>query len=124
MVDTVTLVAASAVGLAVDGETIPYVSGWGERGALEAVTEFAETIDKVARRIEDVLVAANEETVTRLIAACRRAHRPERFCPASSSRLISRTASSSCHASASVSSSSTTFACSRSRWARSWSDGS
>ena len=69
MVDTVTLVAASAVGLAVDGETISYVSGWGERGALEAVTEFAETIDKVARRIEDVLLAANEETVTPLIAA-------------------------------------------------------
>jgi hypothetical protein len=60
MVDTATLVAASAVGLAVDGETVPYVSGWGEDGALEAVTEFAETIDQVARRIEDVLLAAHE----------------------------------------------------------------
>ena len=69
MVDTVTLVAASAVGLAVDGETIPYVSGWGEQGALEAVTEFAETIDQVARRIEDVLLAATEQTDAALIAA-------------------------------------------------------
>ena len=69
MVDTVTLVAASAVGLAVDGETVPYVSGWGEQGALEAVTEFAETIDRVARRIEDVLLAAYEETDAALIAA-------------------------------------------------------
>jgi hypothetical protein len=69
MVDTVTLVAASAVGLAVDGETVPYVSGWGEQGALETVTEFAETIDRVARRIEDVLLAANEETDAALIAA-------------------------------------------------------
>jgi hypothetical protein len=60
MVDTVTLLAASAVGLAVDGETVPYVSGWGEDGALEAVTEFAETIDRVARRIEDVLLAAHQ----------------------------------------------------------------
>lgn len=60
MVDTVTLIAASAVGLAVDGETVPYVSGWGEDGALEAVTEFAETIDQVARKIEDVLLAAHE----------------------------------------------------------------
>jgi antirestriction protein ArdC len=60
MVDTVTLLAASTVGLAVDGETIPYVSGWGEDGALEAVTEFAETVDRVARRIEDVLLAAGE----------------------------------------------------------------
>lgn len=69
MVDTVTLVAASAVGLAVDGETIPYVSGWGEQGALEAVTEFAETIDKVARRIEDVLLAATEQPETAGVAA-------------------------------------------------------
>jgi hypothetical protein len=28
--------------------------------ALEAVTEFAETIDQVARRIEDVLLAASD----------------------------------------------------------------
>jgi hypothetical protein len=55
IVDTVTYLAAASVGLAVDGETIPYVAGWGEDGALEAVTEFAETIDQVARRIEDVL---------------------------------------------------------------------
>lgn len=61
MVETVTLLAASTVGLAVDGETIPYVSGWGEDGALEAVTEFAATIDEVARRIEDVLLAASEQ---------------------------------------------------------------
>jgi hypothetical protein len=69
IVDTVTLVAASAVGLAVDGETVPYVSGWGEDGALEAVTEFAETIDRVARRIEDVLLGAHEETEIKAAAA-------------------------------------------------------
>ena len=61
MVETVTLMAATTVGLAVDGETIPYVSGWGEDGALEAVTEFAETIDEIARRIEDVLLAAADQ---------------------------------------------------------------
>jgi hypothetical protein len=48
----------SSVGLAVDGETIPNVAGWGEDGALEAVTEFAETIDGLARRIEDALTSA------------------------------------------------------------------
>jgi hypothetical protein len=58
MVDTVTLLAASSVGLAVDGESVPYVAGWGEDGALDAVTEFADTIDKIAKRIEDVLRAA------------------------------------------------------------------
>ena len=61
--------AASAVGLAVDGETVPYVSEWGEDGALEAVTEFAETIDRVARRIEDVLLAAHETTEIKAAAA-------------------------------------------------------
>jgi hypothetical protein len=55
IVDTVTFVVSASVGLAVDGETIPYVAGWGEHGALEAVTEFAETIDKLARRIEGAL---------------------------------------------------------------------
>jgi hypothetical protein len=58
IVDTVTLVAASGVGLRVDGETVPHVAGWGESGALEAVTEFAETIDRIARQIEDVLPAS------------------------------------------------------------------
>ncbi len=38
-----TFVAAASVGLAVGGESIPYVAGWGEDGALEAVTEFAAT---------------------------------------------------------------------------------
>ena len=34
---------------------MPYIAGWGEDGALEAVSEFAETIDRVARRIEAAL---------------------------------------------------------------------
>ena len=55
IVDTVTFLVSASVGLAVDGETIPYIAGWGEHGALEAVTEFAETIDKLARHIEGAL---------------------------------------------------------------------
>lgn len=60
IVDTVTLIASSSIGLAVGGESIPYVAGWGEDGALDAVTEFAATIDALARRIEDVLAAGSE----------------------------------------------------------------
>jgi hypothetical protein len=41
----------SGVGLDVSGETIPYVAGWGETGALEAVSEFAQLIDGLARQI-------------------------------------------------------------------------
>ena len=53
-------IASSSIGLAVGGESIPCVAGWGEDGALDAVTEFAATIDALARRIEDVLAAESE----------------------------------------------------------------
>ena len=56
IVDTVTFVVCRAVGLRVDGESVPYVAGWGEDGALDAVLEFAETIDALARRLEDALI--------------------------------------------------------------------
>ena len=66
IVDTVTFVVCRAVGLRVDGESVPYVAGWGEDGALEAVLEFAETIDALARRLEDALIdpAEAEEQAT------------------------------------------------------------
>jgi hypothetical protein len=66
IVDTATVIALGAVGLDTSGETVPYVAGWGETGALEAVTEFAQLIDSLARRVEaaitpseDVETAAN-----------------------------------------------------------------
>jgi hypothetical protein len=49
IVDTATLIVLSGAGLDTSGETIPYVAGWGETGALEAVTEHAELIDRHAR---------------------------------------------------------------------------
>ena len=55
IVDTATYLAAASVGLDVSGETVAYVAGWGEDGALEAVTAFSKTIDELARRIETVL---------------------------------------------------------------------
>ena len=60
IVDVATLVAAASVGLDVSSETVPYVAGWGENGALEAVSEFAKTIDELARQVEDVLRAAQD----------------------------------------------------------------
>ena len=59
IVDTVTYLVAASVGLAVDGEKILYVAGWGEHGALEAVTEFTDAIDKLARRIEQALAPSH-----------------------------------------------------------------
>ncbi len=55
IVDTTTLIVLGGVGLDTAGETIPYVAGWGESGALEAVTESAQLIDGLARQIERAL---------------------------------------------------------------------
>jgi antirestriction factor ArdC-like protein len=59
IVDTATHLACASVGLWVDGESVPYVAGWGEDGALEAVTEFAKLIDTLARRVETVLLGSD-----------------------------------------------------------------
>jgi hypothetical protein len=40
------------------GSSYRYIAGWGEDGALDAVREYAQTIDAVARRIEDALQSA------------------------------------------------------------------
>jgi len=60
LVDTVTFVVCGAVGLDTSASSVPYVAGWGEHGELDAIRGFAETIDRLARRIEDALTP-NEE---------------------------------------------------------------
>lgn len=56
LVDTVTYIVCGSVGLDVSGESVPYIAGWGEKDdALGAIREYAETIDKIAKRIEDAL---------------------------------------------------------------------
>jgi antirestriction factor ArdC-like protein len=66
IVDTATHLAAASAGLDVSGETVPYIAGWGEDGALEPVTAFAKTIDELARRIETVL---REDVPAQTVAA-------------------------------------------------------
>jgi hypothetical protein len=48
------------VGFDVGGESIPYIAGWGEDGALDAIREYAETIGAIARRIEDAVRAGDD----------------------------------------------------------------
>jgi antirestriction protein ArdC len=55
LVDTVTYVVCGSVGLDTSVSSVPYVAGWGESGELDAIRGYAETIDKIARRIEDHL---------------------------------------------------------------------
>jgi hypothetical protein len=57
LVDAVTYCVLGAAGLDVGGESIPYVAGWGEDGALDAIREYAQTIDAIARRLEDAIGA-------------------------------------------------------------------
>ena len=52
LVDCVTYCVLGSVGLDVGGESIHYVAGWGEDGALDAIRQYAGTIDAIARRIE------------------------------------------------------------------------
>jgi hypothetical protein len=53
--DCVTYIVCSSAGLDVAGESIPYIAGWGDDGALDAIREYAHTIDAIAQRIEDAL---------------------------------------------------------------------
>ncbi len=53
---------AGAVGLDVGGESLPYIAGWGEDGALDAIRDYAKTIDTIARRIEDALDISSDAT--------------------------------------------------------------
>ena len=60
LVDCVAYCVLGSVGLDVGGESIPYVAGWGEDGALDAIREYAQTIDTIAHRIEGALVPEPE----------------------------------------------------------------
>ena len=55
MVDTITYIVCAGLGLMVEGESVPYVAGWGEDGALDAVNRFATTIDRIGRHIENAI---------------------------------------------------------------------
>jgi hypothetical protein len=67
LVDSVTYCVCGSVRLDVGGESIPYIAGWGEEGAIDAIRQYAQTIDTIARRIEDAL-GSEAATATRLDA--------------------------------------------------------
>ncbi len=62
LVDTVTFIVCGAVGLDTSGSSVPYVAGWGESGELDAIRGYAETIDEIARRIEDGIRQESEDS--------------------------------------------------------------
>lgn len=52
IVETVTYIVCSGIGLDTSGESVSYVAGWGESNGLEAMTTYAQTVDEIARKIE------------------------------------------------------------------------
>jgi hypothetical protein len=69
IVECAAFVVAAGLRLETGGESIPYVAGWGEDGALNAVSEAAELIDEIARRIEDALSDYVDEPGVEVTAA-------------------------------------------------------
>lgn len=69
IVDSTTYVACSALGLDTSGETIPYIAGWGEQGALDAVSEAAERIDEIASAIEHAACGGERTAQAEAVAA-------------------------------------------------------
>lgn len=55
LVDTVTYVVCRGAGLDISTDAIPYIAGWGEDGDLDAITQYATTIDAIAARIETAI---------------------------------------------------------------------
>jgi hypothetical protein len=55
LVDCVSYCVLGSLGLDISGESIPYIAGWGEDGALDAIRDYAQTIDTIAHRIENAL---------------------------------------------------------------------
>jgi hypothetical protein len=60
LVDTVTCIVCGSIGLDVSGSSVSYVAGWGESGELDAIRAYAETIDRIARRIEDSIATQTD----------------------------------------------------------------
>lgn len=52
IVETAATIVCGSLGLDTSGESIPYIAEWGEAGDLDAIREHAETVDSIARSIE------------------------------------------------------------------------
>ena len=69
IVETVAYITAAGAGLDTGCESIAYVAGWGEDGALDQVQRAAELIDGLARRLEHALLDNADATPSDVAAA-------------------------------------------------------
>jgi Putative metallopeptidase family (DUF6782) len=59
IVETAAMIVCGAIGLDTSGESVPYISSWGEAGDLEAIRKYAETVDEIARALEQACGVAS-----------------------------------------------------------------
>lgn len=52
IVETVTYIVCTSIGLDTSDSSVPYVASWGAADKVKAIQTFAEVVDKVARQIE------------------------------------------------------------------------
>lgn len=65
VVETVTHCVCSSIGFDVTGSSIPYIASWAEGAdGTAAIERYASLIDRLARRLEDVVVTAAAATDT------------------------------------------------------------
>ncbi len=53
LTETAAFVACRSLGLDTAGMSVPYVASWGESGDLDAIKQYADVVDKMARQIEE-----------------------------------------------------------------------
>lgn len=66
--DPTPLRRCGSLGRDAGGESIPYVAGSGEDGALDAIRDYAQTIAALARQLEDARAAGAPDTTRGLPA--------------------------------------------------------
>lgn len=69
VVESVAYTVCGSLGIDVSGASIPYLASWSESGSLETIEKAAGTIDRIARRIEEAVESAEEDTAETVIAA-------------------------------------------------------
>jgi antirestriction protein ArdC len=61
IVESVAFTVTASLGLDTSSYSIPYLASWSERAPVETMEQAAETIDRLARRIEDAVLPHRPE---------------------------------------------------------------
>jgi antirestriction protein ArdC len=68
VVESIAYTVCGSAGLDVSGYAIPYLASWSQAASMEIVQACAAIIDRYARRLEDVIATARQQTATQLAA--------------------------------------------------------